>query len=505
MKARKESDLQRTCCDSQSNKRLREYRNRIGADSEKVIFDDRVQSVLTQYVWSLREFNRVIEYLNGLRDPDGNRFGRSLILTEKLQSHFDHFTKQDVPDFRWNRNYRKAKSKVIARYSMAQLQVSQPKSDDEAWDLFSRVDTSAGWTWIINGYRHKGDLKGDGFLKLATEKESEAIKSGSFNSYYVLSTRSQASGEFTDTGEFTGTCKLKTRPVFMEDVFTVWCGRKFAKPITEWLCGYDHSSACKSDVYTYRRIINMRSQNSWYISLDYSSYDSTQPAWLLYDAFEVIESMFPNLSSEEKALLTVLRDDFIHKNVITADGVIDIHHGDPSGSSLTTIVNGICNELITETWVEKFGYGYVDYTIQGDDNLIYGRKKFDKAQIASYVKKNFGIEVNESKTSTGDSSEFPEYLGRTWRNDGPYRHPNRIISKILFPERFRDYKRNEALSPELIIYSYILGYEAGMRELIDVDKFLMDNSLTLTEWANLNEDVKRELPYNVQLYLSQAA
>jgi hypothetical protein len=279
----------------------------------------------------------------------------------------------------------------------------------------------------------------------------------------------------------------------MVDVYTVIAERQWAKPLTEWLKGYPYSAIGKDDEQLQRRIGSMRIRYWNYISIDYSKFDSSIPSWLIDSAFKVIASAF---ISQDLALLEVLKEDFINKNLITSDGLIHVNHGNPSGSGFTAIVNGICNEIMTETWAAYLHMtNKLEYIIMGDDNLIYFNGQVSKGVIASYLLHNFGVKVNEDKTSMGTKGDFPEFLSREWTNNGPYRHPNILLSKLLFPEKWRNHSECPA---ELVIYSYILAYPAGMRELIDVEKFLFDVKSMLKN-VEVTPALVKLMPYNVQL------
>jgi hypothetical protein len=396
--------------------------------------------------------------------------------------------------FRWNTHYKSGFEKVLKRYSRAQLRQIQYDSDQSIANAITDLSTSSGWTRIVTGLSKKSDLVSGSYVTFIAKRD-EALRDGSFNAPVIPWYRTQCSGEFTEDGEETGVCKHKSRPIWMVDFYQMVAERSYAKPLTEWLKGYKYSAIGKDDRMI-NELINGLRLNSWsYISLDYSKYDATMPSWLIKSAFEIIESAFTSLDS---GLLHVLCDDFIHKNLITRDGVLHVDHGDPSGSGFTSIVNGICNEIITETWADYLGVDKIGYIIMGDDNLIYTQRKVDMQSISSYITHNFGVKVNTDKSSFGSQYDDPEFLSRKWTSDGPYRHPSHLISLMCYPEKYRDYERNPGMTPELVMYSYVLGYFAGMRKLIDVDRFMTDMSLILArfEW---NKVLLKEVPYNLRV------
>jgi hypothetical protein len=418
-----------------------------------------------------------------------------------MEQTLEGFRKQDVPPGHWRRAFKVGKGRVVDRYKSARLTALRPRNDDEVYELIRSLHTSTGFERILNGVRHKCDLERDGLLSEVRETANSAIDNGTFDKYVVWFHRSQASGEFTDTGEFTYQFSRKTRPVWAVDVWVVICEMLFSKPLNAWLKHYPYSAIGKDDAAIWNWTNNKRVlANSW-LSLDYSKYDSTIPAWLIREAFDVLRSAF-KLNEFEEQLLKVLEHDFIHKNVITANDVVHVDHGNPSGSGFTAIINGICNELMTEQWICHFNTK-AQYMIMGDDNLIYFEwKKPDIATIASYIEYNFGVKVNADKSSTGTNREDPEFLSRIWRAQGPYRHPNILISKMLFPERYRPYDKDANLTPELVFYSYILGYKAGMEQMFDVSRFLQDTGLHAKIIAE-GSAAYESLPYNIRLSMQR--
>jgi len=495
MKARKELELQNRC-NSQSNQRLNGYRRRLLKDDTRVIFDDKVHDLVEEYALDKQFVQETKDYLDNLICDDGIRFGRSVKTSALLQKHFDHFLQPDVPTFVWNQHFQYALRKVTARYREARQNPLNYSSSEEIMDCFPKLSASSGFTGIITGKMHKEDFVGENVLKVYQDELAKALKVGSFERFSLLSVRTQCSGELTEEGVKTWEAKHKTRPVWMVDFIQLMFENQFALPVTKFLRNYKFSNACNTDEDTSRRLFQMKVFNTFWLSIDYSAYDSTQPAWLLHQAFVVLRACFKHLTELESRILEIIEEDYIRKNVITGDGVLYIQHGTPSGSALTTIINGIVNELITETWAHKFGVE-VDYCIQGDDNIIFSNHEIDLEQVASYITKNFGIIVHPSKCTSGNrrSNPHPSFLSRIWKPEGPYRHPAILLSKLDFPERFRDHSKCPAY---LVIYSYILGYAAGMKELIDVNRFLSDFKLKLKK-VNPNDPMFREIPYNVQM------
>jgi hypothetical protein len=498
MEARNELDLQKQLHDSQPNKRLNEYRAGLTREGADVNFDDKILEVMYRYARYPGKIDSVRTYLNNLRDDTGVPFSRSHYEYSKMLETLQRFEAPDVSDGRWRKAFRFAFDRVKSRYEAASIKFRDYSCNEDIYEVIKDLDTSTGFAYFESGIRHKCDLPFDRLYREYRETVERALIDHSFNEYYIWFHRCQASGEFTDGGEMTYAFKQKSRPVWANSVKVYIAEALFQKPINNWLKNYSYSAIGKDDASINRFVNHYRAVFDRWISFDYSKYDSSIPAWLIHAAFDVLESAFV-LDDFGRALLGVIRNDFIRKNVILDNCVKHVTHGNPSGSGLTAIINGVCNELITETWMAKFDVKRAKYMIMGDDNLIFIDKDVDIATIASYVMYNFGVEINSDKTKCGLRSDGPEFLSRMWRYDGPWRHPNILMSKMLFPERFRAYNKIPELTPELVFYSYVLGYRAAMNEIFDVGRFLEENGFLNLRIRTCDRTLVRNLPYNVQI------
>jgi hypothetical protein len=498
MRAISESELQ-TCLDSGSTKRLKSYQARIRKDCVQRIFDDRAVSVLLKYAFNPGKIEGELKYLKDLKDGEGRLFCRSMGKYSDMQDQFSNFMKEDRPSFRWNRHYQTAVATVCARYAKAELKMREYSSDEDIYNSVTDWSTATGWTAIATGLRKKVDVLSDVFLTYS-KREAEAKSVGTFGSPVVCGMRTQGSGAYDEHGVRTNTWKSKKRAVFMVDVYTIIAESKFGAPLNDWLKQYSYTAIGKDDKWI-QRWCNQQRDRGWnFISLDYSKYDSTIPAWLIHSAFDVIRSAF---SEYDSTLLSVIEEDFINKNIVTGEGVIYAKHGNPSGSRLTAIINGICNEIMTETWMSALKHRGV-CNIMGDDNLIFLPERVDDAlvsSISSYITHNFGVKVNAEKSNSGSWMQDPEYLSRYWGRTGPYRNIGEVISLIAYPEKFRPYNRKDiVLTPEMILYSYVLAYRRTMDELIDTERFLRDINISFTtlEWS---KEQREAVPYNVRLHV----
>jgi hypothetical protein len=117
---------------------------------------------------------------------------------------------------------------------------------------------------------------------------------------------------------------------------------------------------------------------------------------------------------------------------------------------------------------------HYDTFIMGDDNIIFSNHHISIEDLASYLAKNFGVDINPDKCLTHEDQPDPEFLSCEWREEGVWRDPNVLLERLLYPETFRNYASKD-FTPEEIIYCYYLTYEMGMRKLIDMNAFLRDH------------------------------
>jgi hypothetical protein len=230
----------------------------------------------------------------------------------------------------------------------------------------------------------------------------------------------------------------------------------------------------KNDDYIQTILYDRLCRFGYWYSLDYSSFDQSISSWLIRDAFEIIRDAF---KSPDDELFDVIVHDFIHKDFVTKDGWIHSDKGVPSGSMFTQIIDSLVNMICISCYLFSRGVGESEFAmmVMGDDNLLFLRNPIDVEDMSSYLRKNLGIIMNPSKLKSGlCKAQYPAFLSRVWRPGGRWRHPNVLISKVAYPERFRPYDKRE-VTPAQVLYGYCLAYKAGMEEMMDVHRFLADH------------------------------
>lgn len=474
--------------DAGSTKRLNIFRSQLSLDRTGRLFDRDVLSVLRKYALRPDDLERVVTYLaKDCVDKDGYKFSRSLKLYKSFKENYEGFTHSDYSSFRWNKNYQQALKYVGDEFNRLILSPARFTSDRDIQEAIPKKDTHSGWSWIETGIKEKGEYM-DGIYANWLADVNAALECGSFNNPILPGVRTQCSGAFDDNGQFTYTCKHKARLVSMVDIYQIITELRFSKPVQQALGVYPYYAGSKSPNEISQIIHDMQAHYSYYLSIDYSGFDQSISSWLIEDAFACIKKAFKYWNDTDEKMWNLVIHDFIHKCFVSPDGTICAHRGVPSGSMFTQIIDTVVNRILILTYLFAKGLRG-QMIIMGDDNLLYVNTKVEYSDLKSYLEHNFGVRISDSKVTYGSALDDPEFLSRTWKLDGQWRHPRDLIGRLLYPERRRTY--NQQVTPELVVYSYLYAYNLGMAQLIDVDRFLQDNCFNP---ANLYSVDSRDLP-----------
>lgn len=453
--------------DAAQNRELNAYCKRLGSSRDPKVFDSHLLSIIRPYLKDESRVKDEIRYLDSIG------YNSSKYEYHKIEEQLLRFLENDHSDFRWNRNYKRAKEILIEDFSRNRVEQLHFESDSDILAILPERNTSTGYDGILTGIRKKKEFCEDGIQKRYLAVEDNARMNGTFNNIILIGSRTQASGAYdADNGYVrTGTFKSKSRLVSMVRAYLILAECKFAKPL-QWLLGTKGWYAGgKNDTAISSGILDMKLKHHYSMTIDYSHYDQSISSWLIRDAFEIMEAAFYKFKFD-KQLFDIIREDMINKYFIDAKGdVRESHKGVGSGSMFTQLVDSIVNKLMITTYMLSIGEEqHFDCMIMGDDNLIYTDVEINAKHLCTYLEKNFGIECNEQKCSKALATESPEFLSRVWTPMGVWRAPEVLISKMFYPETFRNYK--EGADPYLIIYAYILSFPRGMYEIMHTEQFI---------------------------------
>ena len=446
--------------------------------------DKPMKSLILEYGWKRSELVDEMKYLEHLVDPDGFLFSRNLKIFSTTTKSFLKMTRPWYPVHIWTNTFQDAKAELIREFSNWRLKPLTFTCDDDVKDALPKLNTHSGFMWVETGHKYKGEnIEG---IYDTFKSECDIIKAGNHCGHPVLmGFRTQASGEYEDDGSRTETCKHKLRLVFMVDLRIIVRELMFSKPMQNRMAQWKWYAGGKNHLDIQTRISDMKSKYPYFISADWSAFDQSIHKKLLEEAFDVCKHAFI-MNEEQEILWDEMVYQFIHKDIVLDDGVLTIDKIIQSGSMWTQIIGSVVDLLVCLTYLNSINVKRRDFICMSDDILFYTERQIDIHQMATYMKFNFDMDLSEDgKTNCNDSHAAPKFLSIYWRNDGQYRHPYQLLSRLLYPERYRKYAEdwkdnfdNDHVYPAHVLYAYILTYPAGMRELIDVDRFLNDYDIS---------------------------
>lgn len=455
----------------QQTRRLKAYAKNLSKDKNPNFCDKRMIRDMLELALNGKWMEDEINYILSMG------YTQSKYEYAQIEKQISNFEEASVPWFGWNKNYQAALEKLKAEAISWRLKSLQYGRNFIIEEAIPREDSHAGYEYIVTGYRKKGEYL-DGLLHEYEKAEAEAKTKGTFENNILIGTRTQSPPPYDPTtGERTYKVKPKSRLVSMVRLYLILAEMRFAHHvqrqigITKWYAG-GKSTTQQANIINQLK----RSGYSGWISIDYSQYDQTISSWIIRDVFEVIRLAYSDDPYFDGDLFNIIVNDFINKTII--DGNMrrrTIKKGVPSGSMFTQIIDSLVNKLMIMTFMEAKGIEHYEMFIMGDDNLVYLRTDRDLKNdllpdMEGYLKRNFGIIMNASKSSCGSIFQSPEFLSRRWDNDGEWRAPGILLAKLIQPERFRDYKRHKFTTLQ-IIQSYVDEFPKGMAQLIDMREF----------------------------------
>lgn len=454
--------------DLPQHKLVDQYAKALSKDRDPMYFDDRILDLVRIYLREGYDIDEVIA------QADSIHYTTSKYEYAKIEEQILRFASDNHPYFGWNKNYIKAFEYLFKEMSNIHLSTLLYHGNEDIMDSLPKKDTHAGSDYLVTGKRKKGEYAED-IYTLCLKAEKEALANYTFGVPLMIGSRTQASMPYDHDGLFTGKFNSKTRLVLMVALRTITTELRWAKPLQRAMCLFPWYAGGKNDNALSVMMNEGRIKGNW-LSVDYSGFDQSISNWLIHDVFKIIESMFRRDPNHDSKLFWIMVKDFCNKELIDGNGELKYSKkGVPSGSMFTQIIDTLVNRLMILTYLFSKGIDprQVSMCIMGDDNIIFSRYEIDRDDLAGYLNKNFGVTVNNTKSSFGTRSDDPEFLSRSWSTGGAYRQWKHLILKLLYPERFRSYNDGKAI-PELILYSYMLSYPVTMRKIFNMDKFHFD-------------------------------
>lgn len=435
------------------------FSGNLSTDKDPGVFDDRMFEYICEVTTDKKWVEDKLNYLNSIG------WNQSKYDSKQIKEQALKFTESNHTWFGWNENYKKAKERRIQEAEQFILKSLQLIGNDGIAEYLPREDTHAGWSYIETGKKEKGEYR-EGLLQRFEEEVRLAKEVGSFNKPILPGTRTQASNPFNDDGSYNNEYRDKSRLVSMVDIYQIMAEIVTAKKLQTKFSTVPWYAGGKNDIRIQYFMNKWKRRFNFWLSIDFSKFDQSISDWMIRDAFDVVRAAYKQDTLFDEDLFKIVREDFINKVIVLSENELyQSKKGVPSGSMFTQLIDSIVNRIMIDTYLLSIGVDNYEMMIMGDDNIIFTNVELDRDELASYLKKNFGIQVNTEKCTNGSfrKGQDPEFLSRKWTDHGVYRTPELLFAKLVFPERFRDYKKNDDLHPSMIVQCYIDSFPLGMK------------------------------------------
>lgn len=290
----------------------------------------------------------------------------------------------------------------------------RPRSFDEVFEHYPHKGTSPGLPYTKDGIRKKGLVTYSHCRHYYNKFKHDRFHNVPCNGWY----RTQVSKS------------PKFRAIWVYPYHVTIAEGQFAQPLIHLYKGYKTPYSIwmnysKGDM---RLLMNQRTENTTWLALDWSAFDTNVPSWLIYDSFEILKSQFELTHSEEDLWHKVVNY-FVHTPIKFPSGHIRVKHNSvPSGSYFTNLLDSVINHIVC-CFLTTFKRIYV----MGDDALMLVEQVPDLESLRTIARYIFGFEMNVEKSESG---RLVSYLGYRMSNEGyPMANYDKLVAQLLLPDR----------------------------------------------------------------------
>lgn len=183
---------------------------------------------------------------------------------------------------------------------------------------------------------------------------------------------------------------------------------------------------------------------------DWSRFDKRVPAWLIRDAFKILEEwidftriqasdgkVFPVKENQSRKRWRLMVNYFIDTPIRLANGERYLKHGGvPSGSCWTNIIDSIVNAIVIRCLVyEQSGQFPLADIYLGDDSVVALPERLNLSVLAEDAARYFGFVFNVDKSYVTSNPSNIQFLGYLNDNGSPTRPLDGIMASAIYPER----------------------------------------------------------------------
>nr|APG78280.1 RdRp [Hubei partiti-like virus 52] len=240
------------------------------------------------------------------------------------------------------------------------------------------------------GYRTQGDVLQDPVAVHTARTYIHRIKSGlpvKTTPWHVVCVSAKFDFDTKET---------KHRVIWVPDMCRLWAEKMFAQDI------YDTIDFDRVVPTPENRCYSLCGEDT--IDTDFSGFDASVPAWLINAAFDRIKETFDfstyicgspvSKRYSLERLFEWVRYGFIHSQYQSLSLRGTKHHGVPSGSAFTWLINTICSRMLLDYVTKHLGLKESVVDTYGDDGHITHAKPHSEAICEVLTSLSFSVKID---------------------------------------------------------------------------------------------------------------
>jgi hypothetical protein len=230
----------------------------------------------------------------------------------------------------------------------------------------------------------------------------------------------------------------KIRNVFGECFHYVLLEGLFACPLIDMFMGADTFYFIGKDpVLGVPDLINQLPPRDdvYYLSLDWSKFDSSVQPYEIDLAFDLLESILDFPDTTTRLVFKYVRQLFMKRKVASPDGRVFMRYsGVPSGSYFTHLIDSIVNWIRMRYLFKLFRIDFDTLVTHGDDGFAELLNFHDCLNEMVEHAKTLGWYIKVEKSQLFKDRYRISFLGRSSRHGTNYRDIDRCLRLMYYPE-----------------------------------------------------------------------
>ncbi len=231
---------------------------------------------------------------------------------------------------------------------------------------------------------------------------------------------------------------LKIRNVFGECFHYVLLEGLFACPLIDMFMSTDTFYFIGKDpVLGVPDLINQLKPHDdvYYLSLDWSKFDSSVQPYEIDLAFNLLESIMDFPDDTTRLVFQYVKRLFMKRKVASPDGRVFMRYGGiPSGSYFTHLIDSIINWIRMRYLFKVHHIGHGKLVTHGDDGFAEMFNYHDCLDEMVSHSKSLGWHIKVEKSQLFKDRYRISFLGRSSRHGTNYRDETRCLRLMYYPE-----------------------------------------------------------------------